>query len=272
MRRLIKPLHLTVFLIAGFLLLPALFLIPLSLSSGTTFVFPPPGWSLRWYENLVTDPGWLAAIGVSLQVAFGATLLAVIIGTSATFGLFRFSPRVRMLGTTTLISPLVIPNILIALAMYTTFIKLDLTGTLIGLILANTCLAIPYVIIAVSARLHGYKKSLTSAAQSLGASPFATFRQVIFPLILPGIAAGALFAFVVAFDELVIALLLQGPRTKTLSAKMFSAVIEQTDPTISAASTVLVVVVSVVILAVQLGLVNSKQRRDKAKESMGHDA
>jgi ABC-type spermidine/putrescine transport system permease subunit II len=258
-------LKITVLLIALFLVFPALFLIPLSLSDGTTFQFPPPGWSLRWYENLVTDPAWLDAIVVSLKVAAAATILAVVIGTCATFALFRFSPRARALGTTALISPLVIPNILIALAMYTTFLRLGWAGTLIGLILANTCLTIPYVIIAVSARLHGYQRSLTSAAQSLGATPFATFRQVTFPLILPGVVAGALFAFVVAFDELVIALLLQGRDTKTLSVKMFSSVIEVTDPTIAAASSVLVVVVSVVVLAVQLGWINGSRRRRESK-------
>jgi len=269
MRTRFGPLRLIVLLIALFLVFPALFLIPLSLSSGTTFEFPPKGWSLRWYENLVTDPGWLDAIVVSLKVALGATVLAVIIGTCATFALFRFSPRVRALGTTALISPLVIPNILIALAMYTTFLRMDLAGTLTGLILANTCLAIPYVIIAVSTRLHGYKKSLTSAALSLGATPFATFRSVTFPLILPGVMAGALFAFVVAFDELVIALLLQGRDTKTLSVKMFSSVIEVTDPTISAASTVLVVVVSVVILTIQLGWISGSRRRTTSKGAVG---
>lgn len=265
MRTRFGPLKVAGVLIALFLVAPAAFLVPLSLSDGTTFQFPPPGWSLRWYENLVTDPGWLDAIVVSLKVALGAMALAVVIGTSATFALFRFSPRMRALGSTVLISPLVIPNILIALAMYTTFLKLDLAGSLLGLILANTCLTVPYVIIAVSARLHGYQRSLTSAALSLGATPFAVFRTVTLPLILPGVMAGALFAFVVAFDELVIALLLQGRDTKTLSVTMFNAVIEVTDPTISAASTVLVVIVSVVVLGVQLGWIRGKERQMESR-------
>lgn len=265
MRSKFGPLKITGLLIALFLVAPALFLIPLSLSDGTTFQFPPPGWSLRWYENLVTDPAWGDAIIVSLKVALGSMVLAVAIGTCATFALFRFSPRVRALGTTALIAPLVIPNILIALAMYTAFLRLGFAGTLLGLILANTCLTIPYVIIAVSARLHGYQKSLTSAALSLGATPFAVFRTVTFPLILPGVMAGALFAFVIAFDELVIALLLQGRDTKTLSVKMFNSVIEVTDPTISAASTVLVVVVSAVVLSVQLGWIRGKERKTETR-------
>lgn len=261
MKRKLKPLNLVVIAIAFFLVFPALFLIPLSLSSGTTFQFPPPGWSFRWYENLFSDPDWLDAIVVTLKAAVAATVLAVIIGTCATFGLFKFSAKVRAVGTTTLVSPLVIPNILIALAMYATFLKLELNGTLTGLVLGYTCLAIPFVIIAVSARLRGYKESLTSAALSLGATPFAAFRSVTFPLILPGIAAGAIFAFVLSLDELVISLLLQGPDTATLSVKMFNSAVEQTDPTISAASTVLVVAVSVVLFAVQVGWANRKQRR-----------
>lgn len=261
MRSRFRPLNVVVWATVVFLAFPAAFLVPLSLSSGTSFQFPPPGWSLRWYENLFTKSDWLDAIVVSLQVSILATALAVVIGTCATFALFSFSPRIRAAGTTTLISPLVIPNILVALAMYGTFLVLGFNGTLWGLVLANTCLAVPFVIIAVSARLHGYRRSLTSAALSLGATPFAAFRSVTLPLILPGIAAGAAFSFVVSFDELVIALLLQGPETKTLSVKMFNSVVDQTDPTISAASTVLVLVVSAVLFAGQLGWTNTRQRR-----------
>lgn len=261
MRRFFRPLNVVVFLIVVLLVFPALFLIPLSLSSGTTYQFPPPGWSLRWYENLFTNSGWLDAMLVTAQAAALSTVLAVLIGTLATFGLFKFSPKVRAVGTTALISPLVIPNILIGLAMYATFLKLRLNGTLTGLVLGYTCLAIPYVIIAVSARLQGYKQSLTSAALSLGATSFAAFRTVTLPLMLPGIAAGAIFAFVIGTEELVISLLLQGPNTTTLSVKMYTSAVETSDPTISAASTMLVIGVSAVIFGIQVGWVNRRRRR-----------
>ncbi|GAA4551359.1 ABC transporter permease [Pseudonocardia xishanensis] len=249
-----------VWLVAGFLTIPTLFLIPMSLSGGTTFQFPPDTWSLRWYENLVQASEWRDAVFVSLQVAAFATPLAVVIGTCAAFGLVRLGKRLRALGTAAFSAPLIVPNILIALALYGTFLRLGLSGTLLGLVLGQTALAVPFVLIAVLARLQGYDRSLTTAGLSLGATPATVFRTVTFPLILPGIVAGGVFAFVASFDELVIALLLQGPGNVTLPVQMFNAVVEAADPTISAASTVLVVVVSAVVLLVQFGWMNRKRQ------------
>lgn len=254
-------LYIAVWAVAGFLTVPTLFLVPMSLSGGSTFQFPPPSWSLQWYRNLVESSEWRDAVLVSLQVAAFATPLAVVIGTCAAFGLMRLGRRLRIAGAAALSAPLVIPNILIALAIYGTFLRLGLSGTLLGLVLGQTALAIPFVLIAVLARLQGYDRSYTTAALSLGASPATAFRTVTFPLILPGIVAGAVFAFVASFDELVIALLLQGPGNVTLPVQMFNAVVEAADPTISAASTVLAVVVSVVVLVVQIGWTRRSEQR-----------
>lgn len=254
-----SPLRAVVFFVALFVTVPTLFLIPMSLSSGTTFQFPPPGWSLRWYRNLVEATAWRDAAMTSFKVAIIVAPLALAIGTCAAFGLARLGRRVQAAGTTALISPLMVPNILIALAVYGLFLKLGLSGTLRGLVLGQTALAVPFVLIAVSARLRGYDRTLTSAALSLGASPWAAFRSITLPLIAPGIVAGGVFAFVASFDELTIALLLQGPGNVTLPVQMFNSVTESADPTISAASTVLVVVISAVILLVQLGWMRRRQ-------------
>jgi len=254
-------LSVVVWAVAAFLTVPTLFLIPMSLSGGSTFQFPPPGWSLQWYRNLVESSGWRDAVLVSLQVAAFSTPLAVAIGTSAAFGLMRLGRRLRVAGAAALSAPLVIPNILIALAIYGTFLQLGLSGTILGLVLGQTALAVPFVLIAVLARLQGYDRTLTAAALSLGASPATVFRTVTFPLILPGVVAGGVFAFVASFDELVIALLLQGPRNVTLPVQMFNAVVEAADPTISAASTVLVVVVSAVVLVAQIGWTRRSEKR-----------
>src|SRR5690606_6938954 len=179
--------------------------------SGFTFAFPPPGWSFRWYENLFADRGWRSAVLTSLQVSAIVTPLALAIGTLASFGLYRMTKKARIVGLGVLLSPLAIPNILIALAAYAFFLQMGLSGTIRGLVFAQTCLAIPYVVIAVWARLQSYDRSLTLAALSLGASAFTTFRSVTLPLITPGVVAGGVFAFVSSFDELIIALLLQGP-------------------------------------------------------------
>jgi putative spermidine/putrescine transport system permease protein len=253
------PLSVVVFFVALFVTVPTLFLIPMSLSSGTTFQFPPPGWSTRWYRNLLDAPAWRDAALTSLKVAIVVAPLALVIGTCAAFGLARLGRRLYATGLTTLVSPLVVPNILIALAVYGMFLKLGLSGTMRGLVFGQTALAVPFVLIAVSARLRGYDRNLTNAALSLGASSWAAFRGITLPLIAPGIVAGGVFAFVASFDELVIALLLQGPGNITLPVQMFNSVTESADPTISAASTVLVVVISAVILLVQLGWMRRKQ-------------
>ncbi|SHL31748.1 putative spermidine/putrescine transport system permease protein [Pseudonocardia thermophila] len=247
--------------VAALLTVPTLFLIPMSLTGGSTFQFPPPSWSLRWYRNLVEDRGWRDAVMVSLQVAVLSTPMAVAIGTGAAFGLMRLGARLRLIGAGALSAPLVIPNILIALAIYGMFLQMGLSGTILGLVLGQTALAVPFVLIAVLARLQGYDRNLTAAALSLGATPATVFRTVTFPLVLPGIVAGGVFAFVASFDELVIALLLQSPRTVTLPVQMFNAVVEAADPTISAASTVLVVVVSAVILVAQIGWTRRSEKR-----------
>lgn len=258
-----SPLGITVILVSALLLLPALLIVPMSLSSGTTFQFPPPGWSLRWYENLFADAGWRAAVVTSLQVSALVTPLALVIGTAASLALHRMTRKARIVGLGVLVSPLAIPNILIALAAYAFFLQLGLSGTIQGLVFAQTALAVPFVVIAVWARLQGYDRSLTSAALSLGASHFTIFRSITLPLITPGIVAGAVFAFVSSFDELVIALLLQGPGVVTLPVKMFDSVVEEADPTITAASTILVVAVSTAVLLVQLVWLRRGQRTNK---------
>jgi len=259
------PLGIAVILVSVLLALPAVLIVPMSFSSGSTFQFPPPGWSTQWYENLFSDPGWRDAVLTSLKVSAMATPLALLIGTLASLGLFRMTQKLRLTGMAILVSPLVIPNILIALAAYAFFLRMGLSGTITGLVLSQTCLAIPFVVIAVSARLQGYDRSLTAAALSLGASAFTAFRTVTLPLITPGIVAGAVFAFVSSFDELIIALLLQGPGAVTLPVKMFDSVVEEADPTITAVSTLLVAAVSAVILLVQFGWISKDPQNKKGQ-------
>jgi putative spermidine/putrescine transport system permease protein len=136
--------------------------------------------------------------------------------------------------------------------VFSVFLQIGLNGTLFGIILAHTALALPFVVIAVSARLRGMDTRLSDAAAGLGAPPWSVFRRVIFPLALPGIASGAVLAFVTSLDEVVVALFLQGPRATTLQVQMFNSVTVQIDPTISAASSLMVVGVSVLILLAQV--------------------
>jgi ABC-type spermidine/putrescine transport system permease subunit II len=231
---------------------PTLILIPMSFSSGKTFAFPPPGWSLKWYKKLFDDPSWLDSIVTSFKAALISAPLATVIGTAAAFGLARMGPRLRGALTAGVLAPLIVPHILVALAAYSAFLKLQLNGTLRGLVLVDTVIVLPFVIISVMTRLQGFDPRMRDAALGLGAPPRVVFTRVTLPLMLPGILSGALLAFITAFDEFIIALLLQGPDLKPLPIKMYDSVALEIDPTISPAATIIVVLVSIVILTAQL--------------------
>ncbi|BCB89422.1 ABC transporter permease subunit [Phytohabitans suffuscus] len=238
--------------VAILLVAPTLVVVPMSFSSGRTFQFPPKGWSLQWYERLFTSPEWTAAIFNSVQVGLFTAVFATVLGTTAAMGLARLAPRWRGPLNGFLLSPLIVPHILVALVVFAAFLQVGLNGTLFGIILAHTAMAIPFVVIAVTARLQGMDARLTGVAASLGATPFSTFRRVTLPLLLPGILSGAVLAFVTSLDEVVIALFLQAPGAITLPVQMFNSVTVQIDPTISAASSLMVVLVSVPILLAQV--------------------
>ncbi|MFI5913283.1 ABC transporter permease subunit [Dactylosporangium sp. NPDC051541] len=239
-------------IVAILLVAPTLVVIPMSFSAARTFRFPPDGWSLRWYQELFTSPEWTAAILNSLQVGVFTALFATLLGTTAAFGLTRLRPPWRGAVNGFLLSPMIVPHILVALVVFSAFLRLGLNGTLIGIILAHTALAIPFVVIAVTARLQGMDGRLAGVAASLGASPVSAFRRVTLPLVRPGILSGTVLAFVTSLDEVVIALFLQAPGAITLPVKMFNSVTVQIDPTISAASSLMVVLVSVPILLAQI--------------------
>jgi putative spermidine/putrescine transport system permease protein len=234
------------------LVAPTLVVIPMSFSSTQTFRFPPQGWSLRWYRELFTSPEWVASILNSLQVALFTAIFATVLGTTAAFGLARLKARWRGPVNGFLLSPMIVPHILVALAIFSVALRLGLNGTLIGIILAHTAMAVPFVVIAVTARLQGMDSRLPGVAGVLGASPVNAFRRVTLPLALPGILSGAVLAFVTSLDEVVIALFLQAPGAITLPVQMFNSITVQIDPTISAASSVMVVLVSVPILFAQI--------------------
>lgn len=228
-------------LVLFFLVAPILIIIPMSFGSALSLEFPPRSLSLQWYEKYFTSPAWLGATWVSFQVAVGTTLLATLLGTLASFALVRGQFPGKQVVYSFVISPIIIPAIIIAIAVYIVFTRLGLSGTALGLMLGHTILATPLVVVTVSATLKGFDETLERAAMSLGAGPFTTFREVTLPLIRPGVVAGAIFAFVTSFDEVIIAIFLSGRSATTLPKRMWDSVLLETDPTISAVSTLLIV-------------------------------
>jgi len=229
-------------LVLLFLVAPILIIVPLSFSSGSFFYYPLPGLSLRWYEDFFSSTFWLPSVWNSLIVGISATLLATLLGTLAALGLWRARFPGQRLILALIISPMVVPVIIVAVGVYFAFAPLGLTDGYAGLILAHTTLAVPFVVVTVLATLSGFDRTLLRAAASLGAPPLATFRRVTLPLILPGVASGAVFAFAASFDEVVVALLIAGPGQRTLPRQMFAGINDNISLTITAAATMLIVI------------------------------
>ncbi|MCS7246148.1 MAG: ABC transporter permease [Thermomicrobium sp.] len=235
-------------LVLLYLVAPVLIVLPMSFSAAKYLSFPPPGLSLQWYENFFARADWTAATIQSIRVAFTVMILATVLGVAASLALVRSSFPGKELVNLIIVSPLVVPAIIVAIAIYGIYVRLHLVQTFWGLVLAHTVLAIPYVIVNVSATLRGVDIRLEQAAQSLGANSWQTFRYVTLPLISPGIFAGAVFAFIASFDELIVALFIAGARGRTLPMRMFEGLRMEIDPTIAAVSSMLIVF-SVVVLA-----------------------
>jgi putative spermidine/putrescine transport system permease protein len=232
----------TTLAILVFLVAPILIIVPLSFSSGSFFHYPLPGLSLRWYDDFFTSSFWLPSLWNSLLVGTAATVLATTLGTLAALGLWRARFPGQALLLAILISPMVVPVIIVAVGVYFAFAPAGLTDGYAGLILAHTTLAAPFVVVTVLATLSGFDRTLLRAASSLGARPLASFRRVMLPLILPGVASGAVFAFAASFDEVVVALLIAGPGQRTLPRQMFAGINDNISLTIAAAATMLIAI------------------------------
>lgn len=239
-------------LVLVFLVAPILVVFPLSFTAGQLLVFPLPGWSLQWYEDFFTNPLWTGALKNSFLIGSVVTVIATVLGTSAALGLHAASFRLKPLVIGLLLTPLAAPIVIVAVALFYFFASLGLIGTFTGMILAHTLLAMPFVVITVMATLQGFDPTLVRAASSLGARPLYAFRTVTLPIIAPGVASGAVFAFVTSFDELVVALFIASPQQRTLPRQIFSGVSENLSPTITAAAVVLILVSLVLMTTMEL--------------------
>jgi putative spermidine/putrescine transport system permease protein len=223
-----------------YLLLPILIMFPLSLEAGPLLRFPPERVSFHWYQDYLRSEDWLAATALSIKVGVGAACFATILGTLAALGLARMPNLLGDLSRLALLSPLVLPTVVVAISIYGVYISLRLVGATAGLILAHTVFTLPFVVLNVSASMAAAPRALQEAAMSLGAAPLATFLQVTVPLLSRGIISGAVFSFLVSFDEVVIAKFLSGAETPTLPKRMLDGVFYEMTPMLAAISCTLV--------------------------------
>ena len=239
-------------LIMAFLVIPTLIVIPMSFSDSQYLEFPPRVWSVRWYDNYFGSTEWMTATWVSVKAAFLTVLVTTPVATMAAYGLYVSNFRAARFIFVLLITPMMVPVILIAIGVFFAYAKLKLNNTMLGLVLAHTVLALPMCLIVVSAGLRSYDMNQERVARSLGASRLKAFLMITLPQIRFSVVSGALLAFVVSFDEVIVALFISGGNMSTITRSMFLALRDQIDPTIASISTILILITTAALVLTQV--------------------
>lgn len=246
-----------------YLMLPSLIVIPISFGEATYLEFPPQSLSLRWYQDYFERQEWVSATITSGVVGVLVAVVSVSLGSLAAYGLVRGRFPGKTVLNALIISPIIVPVIITAVAIYKLYSALGLLGTILGFVLGHTIIAFPFVIIIISATLRGIDETLEQAAMSLGASRLTALRRVVFPLMLPGMVTAALFAFLISFDELLIALFISTPTLSTLPKRLWEGIRIEINPTIAAVSTILVLLTVLVLVGLLISRVYFERRRQR---------
>lgn len=236
-------------LVLLFLIAPVAIIVTTSFSGSSLMSFPPKTWGLGWYERFLGDADWQRAIMTSLQVAPLATVISTVAGFFASLALIRGKFRGKTAVYGLLLTPMIVPTIITAIAFYFAFAKLGASGSILAMALGHAVLALPLVVVILTASLQGMDERYERAAFSLGAGPFYTLRHVTVPLAAPGLISASLFAFLFSFDELLISLFLAGTKVQTLTVRVWNSIQLDVDPTIAAVSSFLIAVTVLVLLA-----------------------
>lgn len=228
-------------LVLAYLLFPVLVVVLISFSSARFLAFPPPGFSLQWFEKVFGNWEWVSAFWVTLQVGGLTMAMATLLGVPAAFGLVRFAVFGKSMLNGLLLAALITPPIIKAISIYLFYVPLKLNNSILGLAFAHTLSGLPFVVVNTMASLRTFDANLERAAIIHGASPIRAVIGVTLPIIMPGIVVGALFAFMQSAQELLVATFVLGTVTKPLAVKLWEGVLVAVDPSIAAASTALVV-------------------------------
>ncbi len=234
-----------------FLIAPVLVVIPLAFNQDPYFTYPIHQFSLKWFEEFFGNETWRVSVKNSLVIGISATAIATTLGTLASVGLTHARLPGRALITAVLVSPMIVPVVIIAVGAYFFYSTLGIANSLTGIILAHAVLGTPFVVITVTATLAGFDRALFRAARGLGASPLTAFRRITLPIIWPGVFSGALFAVATSFDEVVIVLFLGSIEQRTIPRQMWTGLREQLSPTILAAAVVLILISVAMLLTLE---------------------
>jgi putative spermidine/putrescine transport system permease protein len=234
------------------LVMPTLIVIPMSFSDSQYLEFPPRTWSTRWYAHYFSSPEWMQATRTSFKAAFLTMVVATPVGVLAAYGLHASRVRFVRAAFVLMITPMMVPLVLVAIGAFYAYVQLQILYTLTGLVLAHTVLALPLVVIVTGAALKGYDMRQEEAARSLGAPRWKAFLTVTLPQIRFAVVTSALLAFLTSFDEVVVAMFVSGGDNPTLTRNMFNALRDQIDPTIASISTIMVLVTTFMMVLAQL--------------------
>ncbi len=241
------------------LIVPSLIVIPMSFSDSQYLEFPPKNWSLRWYENYFSSGqvgmgfnDWIGATWTSIKVAVLTIFVATPIGTMAAYGLINSGNRVRSILFPIMISPMMIPVILVAIGLFYFYVQFKMVNSILGLVLGHSLVAMPLVLIIVLSALKNYDMNQEKVARSLGASRIRAFFEITLPQIKFSIISASLISFLTSFDEVIISLFVAGGDNSTITRAMFLALRDQIDPTIAAISTILIIISTSLLILVQL--------------------
>uniref|UniRef100_E1TIM7 Binding-protein-dependent transport systems inner membrane component n=1 Tax=Burkholderia sp. (strain CCGE1003) TaxID=640512 RepID=E1TIM7_BURSG len=240
-RRYARLRNVIAFLVYTFILVPTLIVIPISFGGNGELSFPPRVWTLDLYQQLFTSGSWVGTIMQSLRVAAITTLVAALIGVPASYGMVRFEFPGKRFVMLLLMSPILVPVVVISLGLYLYLSRLHLVGTTAGLVVSHVAYVTPFMMMTVMAGVKKLDPALEFATTIMGAKRMTVFLKVVLPQLRPSIFAGALFAFLVSFDEVVIAWFLTSPTTTTLPVKMYSSIQWDISPVIAAVSALLTV-------------------------------
>ncbi|MDV4165977.1 ABC transporter permease [Rhizobium johnstonii] len=250
-------------LVLAWLIIPIIIIVPMSFSSARFLTFPPPSWSLRWYEAYLGNAAWMQATRVSLIVSVSSAILATVLGTAAAYALNMTSSRLVRSLQMLLLLPLVVPIVITAVGVFLVYAQVGLLASMTGLILANMMLGLPYVVISVLVGLRKFDATQEMVSRSLGMNRLRTFFVVTLPQIRPSVISGMLFAFISAIDETVVSLFISGGEYQTLTKRMFTALRDEIDPTIAAISSLLTATSFILVMLVALNARSADRKQGK---------
>jgi putative spermidine/putrescine transport system permease protein len=231
--------------VALFLLLPIVFIVALSFGNSQWLIFPPPGWTLEWYRQLFTDAGWIDSLLTSAKLAVIVTALSVLIGFLASLALVRGKFRGRNAAQAFFLTPMVLPVVVLAVALYAFFLRIGLNGTMTGFVIGHLIISI----ISISNSLSSFDTALEDAALICGASPLEVKLRVTLPAIRLGLYAAAIFSFLASWDEVVVSIFMSSPTLQTLPVRIWATLQQDLTPVVAAASSLLVGLTTLLMLA-----------------------